>query len=37
MVYFIEGDTIYIAAFWDCRREIESLAGEVKEGPAQGQ
>lgn len=37
MVYFIEGDTIYIAAFWDCRREIKSLAGEVKEGPAQGQ
>ena len=37
MVYFIKDDTVYIAAFWDCRREIESLAGEVKEGPAQGQ
>lgn len=30
MVYFIEGDVIYIAAFWDCRREPKALADEVK-------
>ena len=23
MVYFIKEDTIYIAAFWDCRQEPE--------------
>ena len=30
MVYFIKDDTIYIAAFWDCRREPKALASQVK-------
>lgn len=30
MVYFIEGDVIYIAAFWDCRQEPAALASQVK-------
>ena len=31
MVYFIDGDTIYIAAFWDTRQEPEAQAAQVKE------
>lgn len=30
IVYFIDGDVIYIADFWDCRREPEVLADQVK-------
>lgn len=31
MVYYIEEDTvIYVVAFWDCRREPDTLAGQVK-------
>ena len=31
MVYYIEEEkTIYVVAFWDCRREPETLAGQVK-------
>ncbi len=30
MVYFIEGETIYIAAFWDTRREPKKQAEQVK-------
>ena len=30
MVYRIEGDTIYIAAFWDTRREPGGQAEQVK-------
>lgn len=30
MVYFIEGDIIYIAAFWDCRQDPEKQAKQVK-------
>ena len=30
IVYFIDGDVIYIADFWDCRREPKALADEVK-------
>lgn len=30
MVYFIDGETIYIAAFWDTRREPKKQAKEVK-------
>ena len=30
MVYFVEDDIIYIAAFWDCRREPEGQAEKVK-------
>lgn len=30
IVYFIDGDVIYIADFWDCRREPATLAGQVK-------
>ena len=30
MVYLIEGDVIYIAAFWDCRQEPAALASQVK-------
>ena len=30
MVYFIKDDTVYIAAFWDCRREPKALADEMK-------
>lgn len=29
MVYFIKEDTIYIAAFWDCRQEPETEAAET--------
>lgn len=30
MVYFIDGDIIYIAAFWDCRQEPKEQARQVK-------
>ena len=30
MVYFIDDDIIYIAAFWDTRREPQSQAKHVK-------
>ena len=30
MVYLIEGDVIYIVAFWDCRQEPAALASQVK-------
>lgn len=30
MVYFIEGETIYIAAFWDTRREPKKQAEQMK-------
>ncbi len=30
MVYFVEGDVIYIAAFWDCRKDPSAEAGRVK-------
>lgn len=30
MVYFIDGDTINIADFWDVRRDPEALAAQVK-------
>ena len=30
MVYFVEGDVIYIAAFWDCRRDPSTEADSVK-------
>lgn len=30
MVYFIDDDLIYIAAFWDCRQEPNKQASEVK-------
>ena len=30
MVYYIDGDTIYIAAFWDTRREPNVQAAQVK-------
>ena len=30
-VYFIDGDIIYIADFWDVRREPETFAAQVKE------
>ncbi|MBQ5513334.1 MAG: hypothetical protein IIT83_06560, partial [Bacteroidales bacterium] len=30
MVYYIEDDTIQIAGFWDCRRDPEAAAKEVK-------
>lgn len=31
MVYYIEEDTvIYVVAFWDCRREPDTLASQVK-------
>ena len=30
MVYFIKDDTIYIAAFWDTRREPTALASQVR-------
>lgn len=29
LAYRIEGDTIYIVDFWDCRREPQALSGEV--------
>ena len=31
MVYFIDGETIYIAAFWDTRREPKKQAEQVEE------
>ena len=31
MVYFIDGDIIYIAAFWDTRCEPVAQAAQVKE------
>lgn len=31
LVYYIEGDTIHIADFWDVRREPKKLAEQVKE------
>lgn len=30
MVYFVEGDIIYIAAFWDCRMDPSTEADRVK-------
>lgn len=30
IVYFVEGDVIYIAAFWDCRRDPSTEADSVK-------
>ncbi len=30
MVYFVDGETIYIAAFWDTRREPQRQAEQVK-------
>jgi hypothetical protein len=30
MVYFVEGDIIYISAFWDCRRDPAAEADRVK-------
>ena len=30
MVYFVEGDIIYIAAFWDCRREPKALVEQTR-------
>ncbi len=30
MVYYVEDDTIYIAAFWDTRMEPEEQAARVK-------
>lgn len=30
MVYFIDDEIIYIAAFWDCRQEPTKQASEVK-------
>ena len=30
MVYYIDGETIYIAAFWDTRREPNAQAAQVK-------
>ena len=30
LIYFVEGDTVYIADFWDVRREPEALAAQVK-------
>ena len=30
MVYFIDDDTIYIAAFWDCRQDPKEQASKVK-------
>ena len=31
MVYYVDGDTIFIAAFWDTRREPKNQAGQVKD------
>ena len=30
MVYYIEDETIYIAAFWDCRKDPTNQAAQVK-------
>lgn len=30
MVYFIDDDNIYIAAFWDCRQDPKEQASKVK-------
>ena len=30
MVYLIEDDIVYIVAFWDCRQDPATLAGQVK-------
>jgi len=30
MVYFVENDSIYIAAFWDCRQEPETQTSEME-------
>lgn len=30
MVYFVEGDIIYIAAFWDCRMDPSTEADRVE-------
>lgn len=30
VVYYVKGDTIHIAAFWDTRREPESQANQTK-------
>ena len=31
LVYFIDGEDIYIAAFWDTRQEPKAQAEQVKE------
>ena len=31
LVYYVEGDTIYIAALWDTRREPRAQADNVKQ------
>lgn len=30
IVYFVEGDIVYIAAFWDCRKDSSAEADRVK-------
>ena len=30
IVYYVKGDTLHIAAFWDTRREPRSQAGQTK-------
>ena len=30
MVYYVKGDTLYIAAFWDTRREPKAQARQTK-------
>lgn len=30
LVYYVDGDVIYIAAFWDTRREPEKQASQIK-------
>lgn len=31
MVYYVEGDIIHIAAFWDGRRDAENQAAQIQE------
>ena len=30
VVYYVKGDSVHIAAFWDTRREPKAQAGHVK-------
>ena len=30
VVYYVDGGVVYIAAFWDCRREPRNQAAQVK-------
>jgi len=30
LIYFVEGDTVYVADFWDTRRDPTSLSERVK-------